>query len=258
MRGHDLVGVLDLAMRGNRHRLRHLHDEIRLRNVPAVSPLAWRRCVLLDLPPARPHPPMPRSLRSAASVSDGSFAKCPISRIGKPRRHHLHLARGCAMADAHGLRLLIRHERHRRNFVRHDGSSGSDPEESAGIFVESWRGAGCFSAAPSRACQADDNSKRHAPAIAIAICVHQRGFSLFNLAASSARSGVSMAAINATVISLCLHPIPGSSAPANRNPSTALRSGSCGRPGVTCRSIARFASNIRCWKSARSPHWPLK
>ena len=116
VRGHNLVGVFDVAVRGNGHGLGHLQDNIRLWDVPSPRPQPGPWPILripgrdIALRPGQDRPNLERSQR-------GIVGKMPVARIRKPRRHHprLHRLRNSARPWPS---LLVGHQRHRRNFAR--------------------------------------------------------------------------------------------------------------------------------------------
>ena len=113
--GDDLIGVVHVTVRGQRHRFGHAHDDVGLRNRPALRPLArgWR-CV---------------------RIAGGRSGICPVNErlnflqrerwivgemadggIGKPRRH---FAFGGGIGDGarEGARLSVGHQWHGADFA---------------------------------------------------------------------------------------------------------------------------------------------
>ncbi len=185
--------------------------------------------------------------------------KMPVPRIGKPRRHHLHL--DCMRHGARPRsRLLVGHERHRRNFSRtmaalavilQNGQAHLYRKLATGPagFLPRLPHAPATLSTTARGTRLQSQLRSFSPACEAPCSI---------LLASSARYGVSMAAYEMLHSKFMSAPIPSSSAPANRSPSTVLRCGSCGRLDATCPSTARSASSIRCLKSAKSRRWPRK
>jgi hypothetical protein len=116
MRRDNFVRVFNLPLGRYRHRRRHSHHNIRLRNVPTPCPISRRWAIV--------------------RISSGSLGRCPggnrrnllvgersvvrkvtVSRIGKPWRHHLH-PDGVRHGRGPRTRLIVGHERHRRHFSR--------------------------------------------------------------------------------------------------------------------------------------------
>ncbi len=115
VRGHDLICVFDLACGGNRHRLRHPYDKVRLGNIPAAGP-GWRRrsvvraaCGCACAGPGGDG----GNLRVVKRIVVGEMA---VSCVGEPGRHHLHFDR---VRDRIGprARLVIGDERHGADFA---------------------------------------------------------------------------------------------------------------------------------------------
>src|ERR1700678_1526349 len=115
MSRHNFVRIFHFSARRNLHRPRHLHHHIRLRNVPSFIPHVWRgRPARVSRRRSRLIPR--RNGRNLLRTQRRIIRKLPISRIGKPRRHHLHLYRRCHLPRPWP-RLLIGNQRHRRSLA---------------------------------------------------------------------------------------------------------------------------------------------
>src|SRR5579863_2083751 len=191
-----------------------------------------------------------------------------IPRVGKPRRHHLHLNSGRHFPRP-GPRLLIRNQRHRRRFSGSMATLTFLLQDGKHIFIKG----GCQRGFPTVSLNSPSREKQsHSTG-------HEKDYKCFftlgrqipshfthrfqvsrtfSLAHSPRLHHRRITEKNVTVLDSCLPPILSSFAPASRNRSIARQSGSCARPGAICLSTAPFASNIRCWKSARSPNSRLK
>src|SRR5580704_8086179 len=114
MRARNLVRIFHFAPRRNLHRLRHLHHEIRLRDVPPFPPCPRRRRIP-RIPRGRSSVCPRRNRRNLLLTQRRIVRKMSVSRIGKPWRHHLHLHRIRHLPRPRP-RLAVSHQRHRRCF----------------------------------------------------------------------------------------------------------------------------------------------
>ena len=113
--GHDLVGVFHVPNRGKADRLWHLHDFVRLRDVPSFDPvtgrrsISWRSCRRTSIHPSGDNRDLLRSERWVVGESS-------VTRVGKPGRHLLRLHRTFD-GRGPGSCLLVGYEGHGRNLA---------------------------------------------------------------------------------------------------------------------------------------------
>ncbi len=148
MRGHDFVGVLHIAMGRDRDRLGHRQDDVRLRDVPSFSPLRRRGRVMRIAcrsagrdPGQRRRNLLRRERRIVGEVAE--------SRVGKPWRHHSALNCLCDSRRP-GPGLLVRHQRHGRDFAGTMTALAVALQQGKNVFIESrgcfcgyWKRGGC-------------------------------------------------------------------------------------------------------------------
>ena len=148
-RGHDFVGVFDVAVRRNRHRLRHPEHIIRLRDDPSWRPTArWRRVLGVSLGRAHIGPRDKRCnlLRRQRRI----IGKMSAARIGEPRRHDppRHFRFDLARISS---RFVVIHQRHGCDFVCPVTRLAVLLQDGSNVFIECrWR-AFCTSTVASRA-----------------------------------------------------------------------------------------------------------
>ena len=159
--GHDFVGVFDVAARGNCNRLRHLHHDVRLRNVPAFRPVRRRgriACVASGRAAFRPAYKSRDFLRRERRI----VREMSATRIGEPRRHFpvAHCGGNCLRF---GTRVVKRDERERRDFAGAMAALAMLLQDRQHVAVESWR----------RICRVRDRSRAEG-AGALCCCTKQQ------------------------------------------------------------------------------------
>ena len=116
--------------------LRHFHDCIGLRNVPAIGPLARRRSIVRIACWSFCFGPRVENFDFLAGKRR-VVRKMPDGAIGKPRRHFPACGDERDRASF-SLRVFIGHQWQRADFARAGGSSGSAVEVSAARRDRKW------------------------------------------------------------------------------------------------------------------------